>query len=73
MGWLENVIFKNQEIANERLELTDNNSLYFLSTGLTLRNCTVVLTLFAPTEARRYDANPEEFRAIVERFDCILY
>ncbi|WNG18222.1 hypothetical protein [Cystobacter fuscus] len=43
MGWLENVIFKNQEIANERLELTDKNSLYFLSTGLTLRNCTVVL------------------------------
>ena len=43
MGWLENVIFKNQVIANERLELTDKNSLYFLSTGLTLRNCTVVL------------------------------
>jgi hypothetical protein len=43
MGWLENVIFKNQEITNERLELTNNNSLYFLSTGLTLRNCTVVL------------------------------
>jgi hypothetical protein len=43
MGWLENVIFKNQEIENERLELTDKNSLYFLSTGLTLRNCTVVL------------------------------
>jgi hypothetical protein len=43
MGWLENVIFKNQEIENERLELTDKNSLYFLSTGLTLRHCTVVL------------------------------
>ncbi|WP_309888048.1 hypothetical protein [Archangium sp.] len=43
MGWLENVIFKNQEIANERLELTDKNSLYSLSTGLTLRHCTVVL------------------------------
>jgi hypothetical protein len=43
MGWLENVIYKNQEIENERLELTDKNSLYFLSTGLTLRNCTVVL------------------------------
>jgi len=43
MGWLENVIFKNQEIANERLELTDKNSLYYLSTGLTLRHCTVVL------------------------------
>ena len=43
MGWLENVIFKNQEIENQRLELTDKNSLYFLSTGLTLRHCTVVL------------------------------
>jgi hypothetical protein len=43
MGWLENVIFKDQEIENERLELTDKNSLYYLSTGLTLRHCTVVL------------------------------
>jgi hypothetical protein len=43
MGWLENVIFKNQEMENERLELTDKNSLYYLSTGLTLRHCTVVL------------------------------
>ncbi|WNG43031.1 hypothetical protein F0U60_02185 [Archangium minus] len=43
MAWLENVIFKNQEIENERLELTDKNSLYFLSTGLTLRHCTIVL------------------------------
>ncbi len=43
MGWLENVIFKNQEIENERLELTDKNSLYYLSTDLTLKNCTVVL------------------------------
>jgi hypothetical protein len=43
MAWLENVIFKDQEIENERLELTDKNSLYYLSTGLTLRDCTVVL------------------------------
>jgi hypothetical protein len=43
MGWLTNVIFKNQEIADARLELTDKNSLYYLSTGLTLRHCTVVL------------------------------
>jgi hypothetical protein len=43
MGWLENVIFKEQEFENERLELTDKNSLYYLSTGLTLRHCTVVL------------------------------
>jgi len=43
MGWLENVIFKNQEIEGQRLELTDKNALYFLSTGLTVRHCTVVL------------------------------
>jgi hypothetical protein len=43
MDWLDNVIFENREIQNERLELTDKNSLYYLSTGLTLRNCTVVL------------------------------
>jgi hypothetical protein len=43
MAWLENVIYKNQEIENERLELTDKNSLYYLSTNLTLRHCTVVL------------------------------
>jgi hypothetical protein len=43
MGWLENVIFNNQELENERLELKDKNSLYYLSTGLTLRNCTIIL------------------------------
>ena len=47
MGWLENVIYKNQEIENERLELTDKNSLYYLSTNLTLKNCTVVLKVSA--------------------------
>jgi hypothetical protein len=40
---LENVIFKDQELENERLELTDKESLYYLSTGLTLRRCTLVL------------------------------
>jgi len=47
MAWLENVIFKNQEIENERLELTDKRSLYYLSSNLTLRNCTVVLKVSA--------------------------
>jgi hypothetical protein len=142
MGWLENVIFKNQEIENERLELTDKNSLYFLSTGLTLRNCTVVLkvpasrlvikqatfidctfevkqelkwpcftfldpirrapelrgvtwpgrfgrvtveelhtqpaptrslTYHAPSIARRMETTEEELRAVIEKFDCIVY
>jgi hypothetical protein len=45
MAWLENVIFKNQELENQRLELTDKNSLYYLSTGLTLRHCTLVLNV----------------------------
>ena len=43
MSWLEKVVYEDQELENERLELTDKNSLYYLSTGLTLRNCTVVL------------------------------
>jgi hypothetical protein len=43
MGWLENVIFENKEIVNERLELSDKNSLYFLNSNLTLKNCTLVL------------------------------
>jgi hypothetical protein len=34
---------------------------------------TKALTLFAPAEAKRYDANPEELRAVIEQFDCILY
>jgi hypothetical protein len=47
VGWLNNVVFKNQVIENERLELTDKNSLYYLSTNLTLKNCTVVLKVSA--------------------------
>lgn len=45
MSWLENVIYKNQELEDERLELKDKSSLYFLSTDLTLRHCTIVLNV----------------------------
>ncbi|QRN97452.1 pentapeptide repeat-containing protein [Archangium violaceum] len=37
------VFYENREIENERLELTDKGSLYFLGSGLTLRNCTVIV------------------------------
>ncbi|WNG44644.1 pentapeptide repeat-containing protein [Archangium minus] len=47
MGWLENVLIEDREIANERLELTDKNSLYFLGPNLSLRNCTVTLKVSA--------------------------
>ncbi|WNG27746.1 hypothetical protein F0U62_29740 [Cystobacter fuscus] len=47
MGWLENVLLENKEIENERLELTNKNSLYFLGPNLSLRNCTVVLKVSA--------------------------
>jgi hypothetical protein len=47
MGWLENVRFEDKEIANERLELTDKNSLYFLGPNLSLRHCTVILKVSA--------------------------
>jgi hypothetical protein len=43
MGWLENVLIEDKEIANERLEVTGKDSLYFLGPNLTLRNCTVIL------------------------------
>ncbi|WP_309894015.1 hypothetical protein [Archangium sp.] len=43
MGWLKNVIIEDKEIANERFEVTDKESLYFLGPNLTLRHCTVVL------------------------------
>lgn len=47
MGWLTNVLIENKAVENERLELTDKNSLYFLGPNLTLRNCTVVLKVSA--------------------------
>ncbi|HEX8438913.1 hypothetical protein [Archangium sp.] len=37
------VFYEDKEIENERLELTDKNSLYFLGSNLTLRNCALVL------------------------------
>jgi hypothetical protein len=41
------VFYENKEIENERLELTDKNSLYFLGSNLTLRNCSLVLKVSA--------------------------
>lgn len=43
MGWLTNVLIENKEMRNERLEVTDKDSLYFLGPNLTLRQCTVIL------------------------------
>jgi hypothetical protein len=47
MNWLDNVIIENKEIENERLELTDKNSIYSLGPNLTVKNCTVVLKVSA--------------------------
>ncbi|QRN98393.1 pentapeptide repeat-containing protein [Archangium violaceum] len=41
------VFYEDREIENERLELTDKGSLYFLGSNLTLRNCTLVLKVSA--------------------------
>ncbi|HEX8821912.1 MAG TPA: hypothetical protein VF794_18440 [Archangium sp.] len=41
------VFYENKEIENERLDLTDKGSLYFLGSNLTLRNCTLVLKVSA--------------------------
>jgi hypothetical protein len=43
MDWLGNIVFKDREIKNERLELTDKNANYILGPSLTLKNCTLVL------------------------------
>jgi hypothetical protein len=37
------VFYEDREIENERLELTDKGSLYFLGSNVTFRNCTLVL------------------------------
>jgi hypothetical protein len=37
------VFYEDREIENERLELTDKGSIYFLGHNLTLKNCTLVL------------------------------
>jgi hypothetical protein len=34
---------------------------------------TVAVTLFAPAEAKRFDATPEALRAAIEKFDFIVY
>ncbi|ATB36063.1 hypothetical protein CYFUS_001477 [Cystobacter fuscus] len=47
MTGLRNVIFRDKEIKNERLELTDKGALYFLSSNLTLKDCTIVLKVSA--------------------------
>jgi hypothetical protein len=41
--WLNNVIYENRVIEDERLELTDKTSLYYLGDNLTLRRCSLVL------------------------------
>lgn len=37
------VFYEDREIENERLELTDKGSLYFLGSNVTFRKCTLVL------------------------------
>ena len=34
---------------------------------------TRALTEHAPTVAKRFDTTPEELRAVIEKFDCIVY
>ncbi len=41
------VFYEDKELENERLELIDKGSLYFLGRNLTLRNCTLVLKVSA--------------------------
>jgi hypothetical protein len=34
---------------------------------------TTAVTLYAPAMAKRFDTTPEELRAVIEKFDCIVY
>lgn len=45
--WLDNVIFENKVLDDERLELGDKNAQYHLGPNLTLRSCTLVLRVSA--------------------------
>jgi hypothetical protein len=47
MDWLGNIVFKDREIENERLELTDTKANYILGPNLTLKHCTLVLKVSA--------------------------
>ncbi|EPX57153.1 hypothetical protein D187_006907 [Cystobacter fuscus DSM 2262] len=47
MDSLGNIVFKDREIENERLELTDTKANYILGPSLTMRNCTIVLKVSA--------------------------
>ncbi|KFA92402.1 hypothetical protein [Archangium violaceum] len=47
MDRLGNIVFKDREIENERLELTDDKANYILGPNLTLKNCTLVLKVSA--------------------------
>ncbi|MFL5355228.1 hypothetical protein [Archangium sp.] len=47
MDQFGNVRFENQELENERLELTVKDAHYFLGPHLTLRRCTVILNVSA--------------------------
>ena len=57
MDRLGNVVFENQEIENERLELTDKKANYILGPNLTLKNCTLVLKV----PARRLSLKQAQF------------
>ena len=41
------VFYEDKHLENERLELTDKGTLYFLGANLTLKNCTLVLKVAA--------------------------
>jgi hypothetical protein len=47
MDSLGNIVFKEREIENERLELTDTKANYILGPSLTMRNCSLVLKVSA--------------------------
>jgi uncharacterized protein YjbI with pentapeptide repeats len=47
MAWLTNVVLEERELREQRMELTDKGSLYFLGPNLTLEKCHLVLKVSA--------------------------
>ncbi|WP_434391800.1 hypothetical protein [Melittangium boletus] len=65
MDKLGNIVFDNQEIENERLELTDARANFILGPNLTLRNRTIVLQVSARRLSFMMETTPNSRQCVV--------
>lgn len=68
--WLNNVVIQDKTIENERLELRDKDTLYYLGPNLVLRSCTITLRVPAkrllPRGLRLIDCTVEAKKELKE-------